>query len=221
MERLHTRRLDFDIEGTHLKDQEATARRIEAIKILQKKHPQLEVSFTLPVNPDGLTKEALEMLKRTVAAGVKIKIINIMTMDYYRTDSRSLGAMAIASAEGTIAQLKTLFPRKSKQQLYEMLGITPMIGRNDDGKIFTLEDAEEVGAYAKKHAIGRLSFWAMQRDQDGKTIFNSTGLGGIDSVGQNQFAFYNAFKKAIEGNPAFDGTAIKNQDNEKARQKVE
>ncbi|MGL9773127.1 MAG: hypothetical protein ACR5LG_01950 [Sodalis sp. (in: enterobacteria)] len=39
-----------------------------------------------------------------------------------------------------------------------------MIGRNDDGTIFTLDNAFNVGAFAAQHGLSSLSFWSLNRD---------------------------------------------------------
>src|SRR5580693_4444704 len=48
---------------------------------------------------------------------------------------------------------------------YANVGITPMIGVNDDGSTFTLADASSVASWASSNGIGRLAFWSVDRDQ--------------------------------------------------------
>src|SRR3954470_19248728 len=82
IQRLGTQRLDFDVEGQQLANTQATARRIRALRRLQDKYPTLSVSLTLPVEPNGLPTLALDLIRSTLAGGVKIEVINIMTMNY-------------------------------------------------------------------------------------------------------------------------------------------
>ena len=191
IQRLGTQRLDFDVEGPQLSNIEATARRIRVLHRLQGKYPILSVSLTLPVEPNGLPGAALDLIKSTVAGGVKIAVINIMTMDYGPGTS-NLGKIAIQSAEGTVEQLRTVYPSTPRAQLYGMLGITPMIGRNDDGTMFTVSDARQVATFALQKGIGRLSFWALQRDQPGINIETSSG------TQEAKFAYHQAFTAAAK-----------------------
>jgi hypothetical protein len=198
IQKLGTQRLDFDIEGPQLSNTDVTARRIRVLRRLQSKYPDLHVSLTLPVEPNGLPSAALDLIKSTIAGGVKIKIVNIMAMDY-GSGTRDLGKVAIQSAEGTVEQLKSIYPSKTTAQLYSMMGITPMIGVNDDGTVFTMTDAHQVASYALQKGIGLLSFWALQRDQPGVSIDTSSG------TQQGRFAYFGAFDVAAKSFPLDGG----------------
>lgn len=69
-----------------------------------------------------------------------------------------------------------------------MLAITPMIGKNDDGSIFTVADATKVAQYAATNKLARLSYWALQRDQVG-----NGGLNLDSDVNTVNFQFFAAF----------------------------
>jgi len=81
---------------------------------LQATYPNLYVSFTLPVDPDGFgPSDAMTLLKSAKAAGVNINIVNIMTMDYGNGWHAGPGRRAPSpspSANGTFSQLKSLLP---------------------------------------------------------------------------------------------------------------
>jgi hypothetical protein len=62
------------------------------VPLLQAAYPGLTVSFTLPVLPTGLTADGVSMLQDAHAAGVRIDVINLMTMDY--GDSAAPGGCA-------------------------------------------------------------------------------------------------------------------------------
>lgn len=127
------------------------------------------------------------------SAGVKISRVNIMTMDYgYQISGKTFGDLAIMSSEKTLAQLKPLLPGASTSQLYGLIGITPMIGKNDDGVVFQVSDASQVAAYAKQKGIAMLSFWAMQRDQVG-----TGSLGVYSGVNQSDDQFLRTFQTAF------------------------
>lgn len=183
--------LDFDVEGYYLALPEMNDRRTRVLKRLKAKYPQIIISYTLPVmtprsewDKGGLTNDGINFIKRTIALGLNIEAINIMAMDYYFTlPGKTHGDLAIAAAEQVISQLKILYP--TKNNLYSMLGITPMIGKQDDGSIFTQADALQLTQYATAKGVRLLSMWAFQRDQIG------TGdLGVYSQINKANFEFY-------------------------------
>ncbi|HEY0339379.1 MAG TPA: RICIN domain-containing protein, partial [Steroidobacteraceae bacterium] len=182
--------LDFDVEGGQLDQTSLNTTRNTVLKQLQAAYPNLYVSFTLPVDPDGLPSDAMTLLKSAKSAGVNINIVNIMTMDYGTdgTQGRAESTVAIASANGTFKQLKSLYPNLSTAQIWGMIGITPMIGYNDDSaEIFKASDATAVTNFAIQHGVGLLSYWALQRDQVG----TANDLDRFSRVNTSNYQFYN------------------------------
>src|SRR5262249_49073063 len=116
--------LDFDIEGKQLEDDAANQRRNTVLAALQKKNPSLMVSFTLPVDPNGISKHAGDMVKDAVAKGVKVKSANVMTMYFGPsfTKDHSMIELCKASAEKAHQQCQEIDPAIQ-------IGITPMIGK--------------------------------------------------------------------------------------------
>ena len=61
--------------------------------------------------------------------------INIMTMDYGDSAAPDpegqMGYYAIQSAQSLHNQLSQIYPDKSSDEVWQMIGITPMIGLND------------------------------------------------------------------------------------------
>ena len=141
--------------------------------------------------------EVLSVVKATIASGARIDLLNIMTMSYY-TNSTNLGQLSIDSAQATMKQLMTLYPGKTQAQAYAMLGVTPMIGMNDDNTIFTLADAQLLANFVKQNGIGRIGFWAFQRDQ-AQSKNGLLPLNSYSSVVQSDFQFYNIFKNTAGG----------------------
>lgn len=163
--------LDFDIEGNTLSNTNGNDLRNKAIAGLQAAATaagkQLTISYTLPVNVTGLTQVGLSLLQDAIANGVNVGTVNIMTMDFYSKDApgNQMGQNAINAANSTFSQLQALYPAKTASQIWAMIGLTPMIGVNDDRKeIFTLQDAQTVLTFAEQQNIALLSFWDVQRD---------------------------------------------------------
>ncbi|MGW7238224.1 carbohydrate binding domain-containing protein [Streptomyces sp. NPDC054804] len=179
--------LDFDVEGAAVADTAAVARQMQAMKDLKASNPGLRFSMTLPVLTSGLTADGVNILKAAKNAGAKIDVVNIMTMDYYAGTGTEMGQGALSAARATLAQMQSV----DSGYGYANLGITPMIGKNDDGSTFTLADAQTVESFAAQNGVGRLAFWSANRDQPCSGSANS--LSTCSEISQNPLAFTDAF----------------------------
>lgn len=159
--------VDFDIEGSATADPASVTRRSQALARLQQAHPGLRISLTLPVLPEGLTADGLNVVKSARDAGVDLDVVNVMAMDYYRTVD--YGDAAVQAAQSTFTQLKSLYPGRPDAQVWAMVGVTPMLGQNDDGHIYDQADARQLVAFAKGKHLGELAFWESTRDRNACT----------------------------------------------------
>ncbi len=199
---LEVTHLDFDIEGDEIRDPESIARRSEAIASLQSTNENLVVSFTLPVIPTGLTNEGIAVLQSAIDHGVMIDIINLMTMNFGESfPSDQMGENTIQAAHSLHEQLQALYPDADPDDLWGMIGLTPMIGINDvQAEIFTLEDASLVTEFAQTQGIGLLSIWSVDRDHEcisGQAALMPTCSGTL----QEDYAFsiiFQAFTSTVE-----------------------
>lgn len=150
--------MDLDIEGAFIADATTINRRNQALKNLQAANPGLKFSYTLPVMPEGLTQDGLNLLSNAKSNGVQVDIVNVMAMDYGSCNI-DMGQAAINAASNTRNQLSTL-------GVSSRIGITPMIGVNDVScENFTTANAQAVVNYANANSyIGFLGFWAMDAD---------------------------------------------------------
>jgi hypothetical protein len=180
--------LDIDIEGGAVADPVSVARRSAALVLLQKARPNVKISLTLPVLPEGLDANGFAVLKSARDAGVSLDMVNVMAMDYNRPTG-DYGDFAMQAAQSTFNQIKSLWPAKTNAQAWLMVGVTPMLGKNDDGGTFTLTDASQLVAYAKTKHIGMLSFWEMTRDRNACT----GSLSKCTNVAQTAYQFSKIF----------------------------
>jgi hypothetical protein len=195
IDQYHFTWLDFDVEGGALDQHpEASVRRNIAILALQKKNPVLIVSFTLPVDPNGISKESQALLADAISRGVKVHSVDLMTMDFGKNFSsgKKMGDVCIASVERAHEQMAAIDPSIQ-------IGICAMIGQNDEkGEIFTLGDARQVTDFAKKTPwVCSTGYWAINRDNgtpEGKA--NSNLFSGVK---QEPFAFARIFNEFTEG----------------------
>lgn len=162
--------LDFDIENVNnVNDTAANKIRDMAIAGLEAdpNDAGLKVSFTLATTPDGLANDAsdsatsddLRVLTQAKAAGITLNTVNIMAMDYYDGTKNMLSA-AESAATHVENQLTNLGMTST------LVGITPMIGLNDDtSETFTLADASSLATWAaSKSWVAGLGEWEIPRD---------------------------------------------------------
>ncbi|GAA1910067.1 chitinase [Streptantibioticus ferralitis] len=149
-------RLDFDIEGGVLDDSSANSRRDQALAALQKANPSVQIDYTVPVAPTGLESNALNLLRDAKSKGVKVNLVNIMTMDF--GNGHNALADAESAANATHGQLAGLYGGSSSQ-VWGRIGLTPIAGKNDDNENFTQSNATTLERFAAAKGVQELSFW--------------------------------------------------------------
>ncbi|RQG99208.1 hypothetical protein [Natrarchaeobius oligotrophus] len=178
--------IDIDDEGG---SQAEIDLRNEALSILQDRRSEVKVSYTVRASTQGVMDE--HIIDSAIDHGVDIHWVNPMTMNYgwIPPDADAV----ISTAESTHDQLTEWFPDRDDDELYNMIGITPMIGENDVGGAFYPEDAVEVLSYAQDNDIGLLSFWSVERDNgdcpDGSVDAECSG------IEQDDFEFSHTFNE--------------------------
>ncbi|MFF7282197.1 cellulose binding domain-containing protein [Streptomyces griseorubiginosus] len=186
-------KVDFDVEGGALPNTAANTRRAQAIAKLQARHPGLDVSYTLPVMPEGLTQDGVDLLADAKANGVQIDAVNIMAMDYGASYSGDMGTYAEQAATATQAQVRSVLGL-SDSAAWKTVAVTPMIGVNDvASEIFTVDDATQLVAFAEEKGLGSLSMWSATRDKQCAGGAKNYADATCSSIAQDTFAFSKAF----------------------------
>jgi chitinase len=189
--------LDFDIEQDPVLTDAVNTMRGQALKTVQDaKH--IQVAFTLAANPHtssspgGLTSQGLSVVSHAAAAGVKIAHVNLMTMDYGSSyGGQPMAPIAIGSLNDAKAQLVGAISGLTDAQAWAMLGVIPMIGKNDDSEVFTLADAKSLATFAKQNHLGLVSFWSIDRDQ---VCPKGADFNSCSTVDPSNFAFDDALR---------------------------
>jgi hypothetical protein len=183
------RHLDIDIEASFNIDQMN-----KALAKVQAERAGTTVSFTLMVVGDTygiIDSLGVDVLKNAKANGVNVSTVNPMTMDF-GPSAPNWGDAVIGAATKTLEQMATIWPEKTDAQRKAMLGVTPMIGRNDTGPIFTQAHANQLRAWATSNHIDSIAFWSVGRDNGG------CPGGGVSpscsSISQSLYEFTNIFK---------------------------
>ncbi|MFG3205479.1 cellulose binding domain-containing protein [Streptomyces sp. NPDC048192] len=186
-------KVDFDVEGGALPNTAANTRRAQAIAKLQQQHPDLDVSFTLPVMPEGLTQDGVNLLSDAKSNGVKISTVNIMAMDYGASYNGDMGDYAQQAATATQAQVKSVLGL-SDAAAWKTVAVTPMIGVNDvSAEVFKVDDATQLVNFARSKGLGGLSMWSAARDKQCDGGAKNSADATCSSILQDKFAFSKAF----------------------------
>jgi hypothetical protein len=163
MDTFNVRHIDFDIEAAVPFDTMN-----KAIAQVQRERSGTVVSYTLEVQSDdfGLTPAlGTDVLNNAKANGVEVGIVNPMTMDF--GSSKEWGDAVIAAAQSVLGQMAQIWPEKTAAARARMLGVTPMIGRNDTGPVFSIADGQKLITWANNNHIGLVAFWSVGRDNGG------------------------------------------------------
>ena len=152
VKRYSSKIIDLDIEGAALSNTGANLRRAIAMRTLQSGSStatRLRIWLTLPVAPTGLTAEAQALVALMLKEHVAIDGVNVMTMDFGGAlpAGQSMRTGIRHALQATNLQLVTLYRNAgvtlTSRQVYERMGATPMIGRNDvPGETFSVSDAQ-------------------------------------------------------------------------------
>jgi chitinase len=192
-------RLDFDVEGNSQSNKAGIDRRNQAIALVEKwaacQHRTVQFVYTIGTNVSGLdVPDGEYVLQSAVANHARIDIVNIMTFDYYDGQPHEMAQDTVTAATAVVDQLKTIYPHKSTEQLWHMLGITEMAGIDDYGppEVFTTADAAYVKSWATRTGIAELSFWALERDNGG--CVGTAGADNCSGVAQSTWEFSHEFE---------------------------
>jgi len=184
--------LDFDIEHLAIEDQPSIDRRSQALRLIAERNPRVRISLTLPATPAGLTDKSMNVLASAIAAGARIDLVNLMTMDYGRfAETKQMGDNAIAAAKAATVQLQRL-------GMHARLGITPMLGVNDvAGETFTLADAASLTTFAQQNTnIALLAYWSIGRDNGSCSAQLSPLCSGVEQTKWQFARIFSAFEKS-------------------------
>ena len=157
--------VDFDIEGSAIGDPASVDRRNKALVIIKQRNPGLQMSYTLPVMPDGLNNYGTDLLKNARDNKFTPDSIGLMVMDYGQRNQQ-MGRAAITAGQAVYSTLQSLGMTNTSVYLI------PMIGQNDtQDEVFSLANAKELLEFAKITPwVSALSYWSIARDTKNETV---------------------------------------------------
>ncbi|MGI9006587.1 MAG: hypothetical protein ACR2FU_10390 [Streptosporangiaceae bacterium] len=193
----HVRELDMDVEARSLTNPAGIARRSAAIAMAQHWAARhgfgLRIQFTIGIEPHGLDRSNLAVVRSAVAHGVTVSSVNLMVFDYYLAKEPKplpMGTLAIEAVSNAHRQLMNVFRHWSAARVWRTEGMTMLPGIDDYPKkteVTYTSDAARMMRFARAHRMGFLSIWAIQRDNGGcPGAIDSNSCSGI---GQARWAF--------------------------------
>jgi chitinase len=156
---------------------------ISALSSLQKSRGSA-ITFTVPVERDGLTAASGTLLRAAEKAGLEVTV-NAMVMNF--DASGDWGTAMVNASEAVRDDLTGIWNDRTGPEIAAMTGLTPMIGVNDTGAVTTVADAQTLVAYARANGIGFLRFWSVNRDNGACGI--GTLSGTCSGISQDEYAF--------------------------------
>lgn len=211
--RYHVNSIDFDIEGSSLKDSRANVRRAQAVaRLVSERKEQggsLTVSLTLPVGRDGMSSDAMDVISAFLDAHATIDNLNLMTMDYGVESSQiSQSDVIVDSLKAAHSQYRRILYSHGllydDDQVWKLMGATVLNGQNDTtNEYFTLDDAQKINTFALSTSLGRLSMWSLNRDdQCGSNISTVSGsVSFCSGVKQTQGEYAQVLSQGFTGIP--------------------
>jgi len=162
--------VDFDIErGQSVAD---IRNQVDAAVAVQDRYPNLRFSFTVATlgasdgSFGGVNQTGDTVIATVLASGLRNYTINLMVMDYGAASSSVCvmdGAICDmgASAIQAVSNLRHSYPAVPLAKIE----LTPMIAVNDIAdEVFTLQDIDEMTAYALRNDLAGLHYWSLDRD---------------------------------------------------------
>ena len=177
--------LDVDVEATI----PTTTVNQALLRLQQNRGTKISYTMRIQGQDYGMDPFSVSILQDAASRGLNV-VVNPMLMDF--GFSGSWGSAMVSAANATLGQMKTIWPSKSDAQIKALLGLTPMIGRNDTGQITDQAAARQLLTFAQQNHVASIGFWSAGRDNGG------CAGGGVSptcsSISQSLYEFTNIFK---------------------------
>ncbi|MBX6385513.1 MAG: fibronectin type III domain-containing protein [Microbispora sp.] len=173
--------VDFDIENTDEFENEAVQDRIlGGLKIVKQNNPNVKVVVTFGTTTTGPSWWGTRLINQSKALGVNIDNYTIMPFDF--GGGANMYQNTVNAAEGLKNALKAAWGW-SDAQAYAHMGISGMNGLSDQQELTSVSTWTQIRDWAKSKGLGRLAFWAVNRDRGcpgGGVVSNCSGIAQND-----------------------------------------
>ena len=166
-------RLDFTIEENELLEIHNIDKLNKSIfQLQQNSKNNIYISYTIPISRpewNSINNNGISFINNIVSNGIKDFTINAMLMNLYIKpidNNIIVNYDWIKIIESMKLQLLSIFPNKNEQEIYNMIGVCPLIKQQDDNYIFDIIDIKNITDYALKNNLNLLSYLTLQRDNN-------------------------------------------------------
>jgi chitinase len=156
--------IDIDIEHGEFTNKKTRARVVAALATVQQADPGLEISVTFGTAENGPEADGQSLIADAAAIGFQPSVWTIMPFDF-GAPVADMGQTSIRAAEGLQRELVARYGLSSAAA-YRHVGISSMNGRTDESdEMVSAADFQAMLAFAQQNHLGRLTFWAVNRDR--------------------------------------------------------
>ncbi len=156
--------IDIDIEHGEFTGKRVRKRVIEALAIVQRQNPGLEISVTFGTEETGPERDGTSLIADAAAIGFQPSAWTIMPFDF-GAPLTDMGHASIKAVEGLERDLVAAYGI-TPALAYEHAGISSMNGETDESdETVSVEGFETMLAFAQQNHLARFTFWAVNRDR--------------------------------------------------------
>ncbi|MFI6095490.1 cellulose binding domain-containing protein [Lentzea sp. NPDC051213] len=175
--------IDIDIENSdEFENTMVQDRIITALKIVKQNNPGIQTIVTFGTGVAGPNFYGARLIDQSKALGANIDIFTIMPFDF---GSSNIQTDTIGAATGLKNKLKSTFGW-SDAEAFKHVGISGMNGLSDQREMTSTETWTAIRDWAKSNALGRFSFWSVNRDRGG---CDGQVSGSCSGIPQQELAF--------------------------------
>lgn len=172
--------IDLDVENTDEFENAAVQDRIlEALKIVEQNNPGIQTIVTIPTTRTGPNSWGNRLIERAAAIGANVDVFTLMPFDF---GSSNITTDTINATTALKDKLKATFGW-SDAEAFAHSGISGMNGLSDQREVTTTQAWTQIRDWAKANGLGRLAFWAVNRDRggcDGQVASHCSGIAQPD-----------------------------------------
>jgi hypothetical protein len=173
--------IDIDIENTdEFENTTVQDRILGALKIVKANNSGIQIIVTFGTATTGPTDWGGRLIDQAKALSASVDIFTIMPFDF--GGGADMYASTVSAANGLRDKLKSTFGW-SDATAYSHLGISGMNGLSDQQEQTSVETWTKIRDWANTNAIGRLSFWSVNRDRGcagGGVVSDCSGIAQSD-----------------------------------------
>ncbi|GAA4548166.1 chitinase [Amycolatopsis samaneae] len=157
------RAIDIDIENTdEFENATVQDRVLGALKILKQRNPGLQTILTFGTTTSGPNSWGNRLVERAKALDAGVDVFTLMPFDF--GGGADMYGNTVKAVTALKDKLKSVFGL-SDAEAFRRTGISGMNGLSDQQELTSVETWTRITGWAKSNGLGRLAFWAVNRDR--------------------------------------------------------